>query len=482
MLGVAFWVCLWMVIAPLTSLANSILLTSADLGFKCPWTIVGITNLAGGIILVFVDWCQSCRSAKKKTSASGNEEPLLRNADPMQAEMEAAAQKEEKKQLACKIGQLALLQCAEIGLGGVVQTGLSLGLRNACDMLTPVIALAFGIRARAEKHDKWLLTCVCTAAIGGLLAVPESFDISNWEYLPMALLVRVVAVAKWMRAQAWMHSLDPHAPPPMKLAHRILAGAGAVGLELTIMLQRGCFSALFQFQYPVKVLTIMFGMSIGFALLLLAEFKALHAASRITPMFLAFLIPTRCAVLLIVDAFTAQKTWWIHWLGMVIFVFSAIGYAALRCEDVPHHAEPTRLVLVVNQAGQQTDVTKTIIRRGDDRTVPMKEDKVRMRYVGMFADTNTVFDDNEIEFDIGVGHVIQGWDKGALRMSLGEKAVLEVPSNAAYGRRGLISDRGVMMIPPNTDLRFKIHMKSIMRKMSGDAEIVAESTEGCMQM
>merc|ERR1719183_3116732 len=55
------------------------------------------------------------------------------------------------------------------------------------------------------------------------------------------------------------------------------------------------------------------------------------------------------------------------------------------------------------------------------------------------------------EFTIGTGQVIQGWDKGIMKMSLGEEAMLNIPSSEAYGANGA---GGV--IPPNADLDFKV--------------------------
>ena len=49
--------------------------------------------------------------------------------------------------------------------------------------------------------------------------------------------------------------------------------------------------------------------------------------------------------------------------------------------------------------------------------------------------------------------VIKGWDEGVMKMSLGEKAVLNITSDFGYGERGA---GGV--IPPNADLVFGAHL------------------------
>ena len=47
-----------------------------------------------------------------------------------------------------------------------------------------------------------------------------------------------------------------------------------------------------------------------------------------------------------------------------------------------------------------------------------------------------------LEFPVGVGHVIAGWDEGIQRLEVGDKARMVIPSHLAYGERGAGGVRG----------------------------------------
>ena len=61
-----------------------------------------------------------------------------------------------------------------------------------------------------------------------------------------------------------------------------------------------------------------------------------------------------------------------------------------------------------------------------------------------------------LEFTLGIGQVIEGWDEGLLLLNEGDKARLIIPSDLAYGSRGA---GGV--IPPNAVLIFDVELVKI---------------------
>ena len=66
---------------------------------------------------------------------------------------------------------------------------------------------------------------------------------------------------------------------------------------------------------------------------------------------------------------------------------------------------------------------------------------VTAHYVGVAFSSGEEFDASwnrgaPLDFRVGVGQVIQGWDQGLLGMKVGGRRRLEIPSHLAYGSRG----------------------------------------------
>ncbi len=65
-------------------------------------------------------------------------------------------------------------------------------------------------------------------------------------------------------------------------------------------------------------------------------------------------------------------------------------------------------------------------------------DKVKVHYHGRLTD-GTTFDSSEgrtpLEFEVGSGAVIPGFDDGVMGMSVGEKKTVNIPADQAYGPR-----------------------------------------------
>ncbi|MDA9125781.1 peptidylprolyl isomerase [Flavobacteriaceae bacterium] len=85
---------------------------------------------------------------------------------------------------------------------------------------------------------------------------------------------------------------------------------------------------------------------------------------------------------------------------------------------------------------------------------------VSVHYKGQLSD-GTVFDSSykrkePIEFSLGTGQVIAGWDEGVALLNVGDKARFVIPSHLGYGAQGA---GGV--IPPNANLIFDVELVEV---------------------
>jgi FKBP-type peptidyl-prolyl cis-trans isomerase len=92
---------------------------------------------------------------------------------------------------------------------------------------------------------------------------------------------------------------------------------------------------------------------------------------------------------------------------------------------------------------------------------PVSGDMVKVHYVGKLLD-GKVFDSSRdnpqtqgqpIDFQVGVGMVIPGWEEGIMSMKKGGKRTLVIPSALGYGTEGAPG-----AIPPNSVLVFDVEL------------------------
>lgn len=86
--------------------------------------------------------------------------------------------------------------------------------------------------------------------------------------------------------------------------------------------------------------------------------------------------------------------------------------------------------------------------------------QVSVQYTGWLTD-GTKFDSSvdrnqPINFTVGVGQVIKGWDEGVSGMKVGGKRQLRIPPGLAYGSRGFGDS-----IPPNSTIIFDVELLGV---------------------
>ncbi len=91
-------------------------------------------------------------------------------------------------------------------------------------------------------------------------------------------------------------------------------------------------------------------------------------------------------------------------------------------------------------------------------------DKVSVHYTGWLINDDSQFDSSHnrgepLNFTIGAGMVIPGWDQGVKGMKVGGKRELIIPPHLAYGERG-----AGRVIPPGSTLRFEVELVAIIER------------------
>lgn len=86
--------------------------------------------------------------------------------------------------------------------------------------------------------------------------------------------------------------------------------------------------------------------------------------------------------------------------------------------------------------------------------------KVKVHYSGKLED-GTEFDSSykrgqPIEFTLGAGQVIKGWDEGIALMKVGDKRQLIIPPQLGYGAAGAGN-----VIPPNAVIIFDVELVEV---------------------
>lgn len=187
-----------------------------------------------------------------------------------------------------------------------------------------------------------------------------------------------------------------------------------------------------------------------------------------------------------------RRAGWI--LLAALFVFTGLGvgvYAfwqgthqtdtptnqqAANTTDCPFTGAETGPVLVAPAAYKTNKVTSLVTTDLSTGSGPTAKagDCVHAKYYGTIASSGQKFDEDytqplSLQFKLGEGFVIPGWDQGLIGMKVGGERRLVIPSNLAYGSTGQCrtydpkdSKKCVdYAIPPNTPLVFVVKLLSV---------------------
>ena len=113
---------------------------------------------------------------------------------------------------------------------------------------------------------------------------------------------------------------------------------------------------------------------------------------------------------------------------------------------------------IVNQLKTTASGLKYIIHEMGEGAKPQQGTNVLVNYYGFLTD-ETSFDNSykrgePLNFPLGKGRVIPGWDEGLALLKEGSKATFFIPSALGYGERGAPPN-----IPPNSELVFYVELE-----------------------
>ena len=145
-----------------------------------------------------------------------------------------------------------------------------------------------------------------------------------------------------------------------------------------------------------------------------------------------------------------------YWLPIMVMVAAAFYLVAITMKQPIKPVDPAVLATLV----------KTDIKTGSgDEAISGK--RISVNYTGWLYDESAPnnrgvkFDSSldrkiPLEFKLGEGQVIAGWEHGMQGMKVGGQRLLIIPAELAYGKSGFSS-----VIPPNAKLVFEVELMSV---------------------
>jgi FKBP-type peptidyl-prolyl cis-trans isomerase 2 len=158
-----------------------------------------------------------------------------------------------------------------------------------------------------------------------------------------------------------------------------------------------------------------------------------------------------------------------------VFVLIIFGLLLFGC------TENTGKVNEVN-SGQKNNLTEEINENnsgGDLMQTVEAGDTIKVEYIGSFPDTKEVFDKSEgnaLEFTVGAGQMIKGFDSAVVGMKLNEEKTVVIPPEDAYGT---VDSGQEVQVPLNQiEGGESLEVGSVLYASNGQAGTIIEINEG----
>jgi FKBP-type peptidyl-prolyl cis-trans isomerase FkpA len=155
-------------------------------------------------------------------------------------------------------------------------------------------------------------------------------------------------------------------------------------------------------------------------------------------------------------------------LGLLLAAAAANAQDSTQTAPATPQAAGAEAAQQAQAPAPQIQITDHVVGKGKEA---MPGNTVTVNYTGWFykpmapKQRGRKFDSSlnpgrtPLEFVLGAGRVIKGWDQGVAGMKVGGKRTLIIPSELAYGKRAMGSGRDG--IPPDSDLIFDVELLDV---------------------
>jgi FKBP-type peptidyl-prolyl cis-trans isomerase FklB len=148
---------------------------------------------------------------------------------------------------------------------------------------------------------------------------------------------------------------------------------------------------------------------------------------------------------------------------LAVFLFSTLFFGCCEDEYLAWKKEGEAF-LAANKTNPDVTVTSTglqykILATSQSQLKPKTTSYIRVNYTASFCN-GTIFDSGT-NTTFFVNSLISGFKEALLKMKLGEKWILYIPNDLAYGSTGTKNTAGEYVVPPYSVIVYEVELVQI---------------------